>query len=274
MLTYNSNIELGDESKINDTKIRIPLTPVEVKPFLLYHLFGILYPRFINEHNNILDIIISNDGKNIINLYLYETKKAGIHASIEKLTHDIIKFPKKGLEDINKFYNRILEGIEKKKESRISSIRIFKEKAIDYINQYCINIEDSPLDLLLSEGFELIQKLIEQDLFIIYPEPNIVRQLKELINFLNGKRLSSLFNLIYTILPEFNIAFIFGSETLRIILHLQKLEVSKTETAYLRLKLIIPDELGISTDISDKEEILRLVQQQLKTDKVYYLNQI
>ncbi|MHA1933325.1 MAG: hypothetical protein ACW96X_12330 [Promethearchaeota archaeon] len=274
MLTNNSNIELGDKSKIADTTIRIPLTPIEVKPYLLHYLFEVLYPRFINEHNNILDIIISNDGKNIINLYLYETKKAGIHVSIEKLTHDIIKFPKKGLEDSNKFYSRILEGMEKKKGIRISSIRIIKEKAIDYINQYCVNIEDSPLDLLLSEGFELIQKLIEEDLFILYPEPNLFRYLKELIIFLNGRRLSSFFRLIYTLLPEFNIGFILGAESLKVILHLQKLEVSKTEVAYLRLKLLIPDELGISTDISDKDETLRIVQQQLQTDKAYYLNQI
>jgi hypothetical protein len=274
MLTYNSHIDLGDKSKESDTRIRIPLTPVEVNPYLLYHLFEVLYPKFINAHNNILDIIISNDGKKVINLYLYETKKAGIHESIEKLPHDIIKLHKKDIIDIDKFYSRILDGIEKKKGIRVSSIRIFKEKAIEYINQYCVEIEDSRFDLLLSEGFELIQKLFEQDLFTIHPEPNIFRYLKELIAFLNGIRLSSLFRLMYTLLPEFNIAIIFGSEALTIILHLQKLEVSKSETSYLRLKLMIPEELGISSDISDRNEILSLVQQHLQTDKAYYLNQI
>jgi len=273
MLTYNSHIDLGDKSKITETKIRVPLTPIEVNPYLLYHLFEVFYPKFINDHNNILDIIISNDGRNVINLYLYETKKAGIHESIEKLPHDIIRFHKKDLDDINKFYNRILDGMVKKKGIRVSSIRIFKEQAIDYINQYCVDIEDSPFDLLLSEGFELIQKLFEQDLFIIYPEPNLFRYLKELIIFLSGRRLSSLFRLIYKLLPEFNIAFIFGARDLTVILHLQKLEVSKLKTAYLRLRLIIPDELGISNDISDKNEIIRLVQQHLQTDKAYYLNQ-
>ncbi|GAG77184.1 unnamed protein product, partial [marine sediment metagenome] len=76
------------------------------------------------------------------------------------------------------------------------------------------------------------------------------------------------------LLPEFNIAFILGAEDLTIILHLQKLEVSKSDTSYLRLKLIIPEEIGISNDISDKNEIIRLVQQHLQTDKAYYLNQI
>ena len=269
MLTYNSNIDLGDKLKITDTKIRIPLTPVEVNPYLLYHLFEVLYPKFINDHNNILDIILSNDGKNVINIYFYETKKPGIHGSIEKLPHDIIKFHKKDLEDINKFYSRIIDSIVKKKGIRVSSIRIFKEKAIDYINQYCVDIEDSPFALLLSEGFDLIQNLFEQELLVVYPEPHLFRYLKELIAFLNGRRLSTIFRLTYALLPEFNLAFVFGTEGLTVILHLQKLIVSKSETPYLRLKLMVPDELGISNEISDKNEILRLVQQHLQIDKAY-----
>lgn len=288
MLTYNANIDIGDKIKITDTKIRIPLTPLEVNPYLLYHLFEVLYPQFINDHNNILDIIISNDGRDIINLYFYETKKAGIHESIEKLPHDLIRIHKRDLEDINKFYNRILDGMVKKKGIRISSIRIFKEKAIDYINQYSVDIEDSPFDMLLSEGFDLIQNLIEQDLILIYPEPNLIRYLKELITFLNGRQISSLFRLFYKILPEFNIAFIFDSQELTLILHLQKLKVTKSETSYLRVKLMIPEELGIKDEkqkeipidqgereakLLDKNEILTLVQQNLQTDKAYYLNQ-
>lgn len=274
MLTYNSHINLEDEFKTTDTNIRIPLTPIEVSPYLLYHLFEVLYPKFINDHNNILDIIISDDGQNVINLYLYETKKAGIHESIEKLPHDIVKFHKKDLVDINKFYSRILDGMVKKKGIRLSSIRIFKEKAINYINQYCVDIEDSPFDLLLSKGFDLIQKLFEQDLILIYPEPHLFEYLKELITFLSGRQLSSIFRLTYALLPEFNIAFILVAQNLTIILHLQKLVVSKSQTPYLRLKLMIPDEIGISKDISDKNEIIRLIQHHLQTDKAYYLNQI
>jgi len=274
MLRFNSSINLGDKFKITDRKIRIPLTPIEVDPNLLYHLFEVLYPKFINDHNNILDIIISDDGKNVINIYLYETKKAGIHESIEKLPEGIIKFHKKDLEDINKFYSRILDGLVKKKGIRVSSIRIFKEKAIEYINKYCVDIEDSPFDILLSKGFDLIQNLFEQDLFIIYPEPNLFRYLKELITFLNGRRLSNLFRLIYTLLPEFNIAFILGAQDLMVILHLQKIEISKSDSPYLRIKLITPNELGINTEDIKKNEVTELVRQQLQTDKAYYLNQI
>jgi hypothetical protein len=273
MLSYNSHIDLEDEIKTTDTNIRIPLTPIEVNPYILYHLFEVLYPKFINDHNNILDIIISNDGQKVINLYLYETKKAGIHESIEKLPHDIIKFHKKDLVDIDKFYSRILDGMVKKKRIRVSSIRIFKEKAINLINQYCVDIEDTPFNLLLLKGFDLIQELLEQELFIIFPEPNLFKYLKELIAFLSGRQLSSIFRLFYTLLPEFNIAFILAAQSLTLILHLQKLELTKSQTPYLRLKLMIPDEIEISQDISDKNEIIQLVQDHLQTDKTYYLNQ-
>ena len=90
ILKYNSNVELGDKFKLVDDKVRIPLTPIEVNPHLLYYLFEILYPKFINSQQNILDIIISDDGKKIIKSYLYKTKKAGIHESIEIFPYDII----------------------------------------------------------------------------------------------------------------------------------------------------------------------------------------
>ncbi|MFX1456227.1 MAG: hypothetical protein ACFFDB_12705 [Promethearchaeota archaeon] len=274
MLTFNSKIDSEEEPKIIDAKIRIPLTPIEVNPFILYHLFEVLYPRFINDHNNILDIVISNDGRNVKNLFFYETKKAGIHESVDKLPHDIIRFHRHDLDDINKFYRRTLDGMIKKKKIKISSIRIFKEKAIEAINQYCVNVEDLPLNQLIVDGLDLFQSLLEQDSFIIHPEPTLIRYLKELISFLNGKRLSSIFSLIYLFLPDFNLGFVLGSEKLTLVLHMQKLGVSESELPYLRLKLMIPEELGIGRDVVDKNELLNLVQDYLQTEKVYFLNQI
>lgn len=274
MLTFNSKIESEEEPEIIDTKIRIPLTPIEVNPFILYHLFEVLYPKFINDHNNILDLVISDDGRKVKGLYFYETKKAGIHESVEKLPHDIIRFHRHDLDDINKFYRRTLDGMIKKKNIKVSSIRIFKEKAIEAINQYCIDVEETPFNRLIVDGFDLIQSLLEQDSFIIHPEPTLIRYLKELISFLNGKHLSSIFSLIYSFLPDFNLGFVLSSEKLTLVLHLQKLGVSKSELPFLRLKLTIPEELGIKSDIVDKKEILRLVREQLQIEKVYLLNQI
>jgi hypothetical protein len=273
ILQYNSNVELGDKFKLVDEKVRIPLTPIEINPYLLYYLYEILYPKFINSQQNILDIIISDDGKRVIKSYLYKTKKAGIHESIEIFPHDILKVHKKDYEEIEKFYNRILQGLIKKKGERVSSIRVFKEKAINYINQHCVGIEDLPFDVLLVKFFDLLQKLVEQDLLVMYPEPKMFTFVKDVVNFLNGHQLSSFFKIVYPLLPEFNITLVFGSKELIFILHLQKIFVSKSETPYLRLKLMLPNELGINTEESDENKILDIVRDRLQTDKAYYINQ-
>jgi hypothetical protein len=273
ILDFNSNFNQGDKSKLTEKKIRIPLTPIEINPYLLHYLFEILYPQFINSQQNILDIIISDDGRNILKLYLYKTKKAGIHESLETLPIDDIKLHKKDFDEIDKFYNRILQGLIKKKRGRVSSIRIFKEQAISYINQYCLDIEDLPLDVLLIRFLDLIQKLIEKNLFIIYPEPQIFSLLKDIINFLSGYNLNNLFKIIYSYLPEFNISFIFGSETITFILHLQKIFISKSENPYLRIKLLIPENVGINIAGFSENEILELVNERLQTDQSYFIYQ-
>lgn len=273
MLDFNSNIDRGDKTKLTEDKIRIPLTPLEINPYLLYYLFEIIYPKFINSQQNILDIIISDDGRNILKLYLYKTRKAGIHESLEILPLDAIKLHKKDFENIDKFYTRILDGLIKKKKGRVSSIRIFKEQAINHINQYCLDIEDLPLDVLLIRFLDLIQELIDRNVFIIYPEPQIFKFLKDIINFLNGYSLNNFFKIVYSYLPEFNISFIFGSETLTFILHLQKIFISKSEEPFLRLKLLIPEDLGISIERLRENEILELVKERLQTDQSYYIYQ-
>ncbi|MFW9939807.1 MAG: hypothetical protein ACFFFT_02110 [Candidatus Thorarchaeota archaeon] len=273
ILKYNSNVELGDQFKFVDEKVRIPLTPIEINPYLLYYLFEIIYPKFINSQQNVLDIIITDDGKNVIKSYLYKTRKAGIHESIEMFPHDIIKVHKKDYTDIVKFYNRILEVLIKKKGERVSSIRVFKENAINHINQYCVGIEDLPFDALLVKFLDLVQKLVDQDLFVMYPEPKVFTFVKDVFNFLNGYQLSNLFKMIYPLLPEFNISLVFGSEELVFILHLQKIFVSKSETPYLRLKLMLPNELDINIEKLNENEILDLVRDRLQTDNAYYINQ-
>ncbi|MFX1377251.1 MAG: hypothetical protein ACFFA0_15720 [Promethearchaeota archaeon] len=273
IINYNSKVDLGDKFKLVDDKVRIPLTPIELNPYLLYYLFEILYPKFINSQQNVLDVIISDDGKNVIKSYLYETKKAGIHESIEIIPHNIIKVHKKDFDDIERFYNRVLGDLIKKKGVKVSSIRIFKEKAIKYLNQHCIDIEDIPFDVFLVKFFDLVQNLVKQDLLVVYPEPKIFRFLKDTFNSLNGYQVSSLFKIIYPLLPEFNIAFLFGSNDLIFILHFQKIFVSKSQTPYLRLKLMLPKELDIIVDELNENEILELVRERLQTEKAYFIYQ-
>jgi hypothetical protein len=107
----------------------------------------------------------------------------------------------------------------------------------------------------------------------MYPEPKIFRFLKDIINFLNGYQLNSIFDIVYPLLPEFNISFTFYSKELLIILHLQKIFVSKSVTPYLRLKLMLPDELGIDVDELHENQILEIVKERLQTENAYLINQ-
>ena len=273
ILKYNSDINLKNKNETVDKRVKIPFTPIEVDPHLIYYLFKMLYPKFVNDQQNILDVILSDDGKNVIRLYLYETIEAGIHQSIERLPLNFIKFHKKDLSDIDSLYDRILDAVFKKKGIRVSSLRIFKEKAITYINRYFVGLEDTPFDVLIMKILDLIQKMIEQDLFSIYPEPEAFKFLKGLINFLNGIQLQKIFRLIYILLPEFNLSFILGSKELGLILHIQKVKVSKQDKPYLRFKLMSPTDLGITSKNLNKIEVMQLVTDQLKTEKTYYFNQ-
>ncbi|MFX1279639.1 MAG: hypothetical protein ACFFA3_09490 [Promethearchaeota archaeon] len=273
MLDYNANVDLGDKFKLTEEKIRIPLTPIEINPYLLYYLFETLYPKFINSQQNILDIVISDNEKTILKLYFYKTKKAGIHESLKKLPSDTIKLHRKDFEEMDKLYNRIIEKLNKKNIGRVPSIRILKEQAINAINDYCLNLEDIPLDTLFIRFLDLVQKLIGQDLFIIYPEPKIFKFFKEIINFLNGHKFSNFFKILFSILPEFNISFIISSTEQKIILHLQKILISKSEKPYLRLKLLFLEDLGINIEGLREKRIIELVNNQLKTDRSYFLYQ-
>ncbi|MHA1916460.1 MAG: hypothetical protein ACW986_19355 [Promethearchaeota archaeon] len=273
ILKYNSNVDLGDRLKIGDKKVKIPLTPIEIEPHVLYFLFEILYPKFINNQQNIIDVIISNDGKTIQSLYLYETKKAGIHESVEKLPLDFIKFKKKHLVNVESIYNRIVEKTIKKKNLRVSSIRLLKEKAIEHINEYHTDLNELPVATLIRKALDVFQIILAEDLFYIYPEPKLLKNIKQLILFLNPINLTELFQAFYDLLPEFNLSFILGSNELMIILHLQKKILSTQAEPYLDIKIMSPNELGVNLAELSKKEMLNLLKERLKTDKVYYLDQ-
>ena len=56
-------------------------------------------------------------------------------------------------------------------------------------------------------------------------------------------------------------------------MHLQKILISKSEKPYLRLKLLIPEDLGIEIKGLHENEIIELVKERLHTDQSYYIYQ-
>ena len=140
ILKYNSNIEIFDESKELKEGIRIPLTPIKTDGKIVYYLFELLYPIFINDQQNILDVVISDNGDEILKLILYDTKKAGVHESFQILPKDLIDIQNIDLDNMNDFFNVTQSVLMEKNNIRISSLRIFKNKALDYINNFCIGL--------------------------------------------------------------------------------------------------------------------------------------
>ncbi|MGV9199438.1 MAG: hypothetical protein ACOC4M_11545, partial [Promethearchaeia archaeon] len=141
ILKFNENIKIVGEIAEPKEKVRVPLTNLYINPFHLYHLFDEMYPRFINDQQNIADVIVSQDDSKIEAIYLYETPKAGIHESYERLPNDIAQFRSSDLENIGDFFNKLQLNIFEKEKRRISSLRIFKASAIDAINKHCDSLK-------------------------------------------------------------------------------------------------------------------------------------
>ncbi len=205
ILTFNENMEIWEKTEQVREKLRIPLTPIEIEGKILYNLFKLLYPKFISDQQHILDVIISSDKKGIDNLYLYETKKAGIHESYRELSRDLMVFQEKDLDDIEEFYNKLQLNLNEKENIRVGTIRVFKKQAIDLIDQICEDLDNIPLEEYLPKIASFINDLFEKELFYIFPEPNMVRMLKNGIKLLNDIKLVNIYNNLYESMPPFNV---------------------------------------------------------------------
>lgn len=276
IIDFNAKVENLKDARAIKEKIRVPLTPIDIEAYLLYYLFDLLYPKFINDQLNVLDIIISDDGNDILKLYLYETKKAGIHESYQRLPLNVMKdkffFQKVNLEKIDAFFNKLQLIIVEKKKVKISSVRIFKKGAIDIINEYCLNIKEISSRDFFRKMMELIQTIIEQDLFYIFPEPNILIFLKETINFLKRIRFIDIFDFIDDILPNFNIAIVFFSKKQTFILKLIK-ELNQSENPEYNVEITTPEELNLDVNDLAKEKIMSAVKESVNSDIIYFFNQ-
>ncbi|MFX1420507.1 MAG: hypothetical protein ACFE9N_16515, partial [Promethearchaeota archaeon] len=121
-------------------------------------------------------------------------------------------------------------------------------------------------------SMDLTQKIINQYLVLIYPEPIVIKFLRKSLTLLDNIRLPSLFNYIEEILPEFNLSLLINGSGIKIIIHLQKNKL-KSGKSHLTINLLTPDDLGININNSNLKNILISIQQKLKTENVYYINQ-
>ena len=274
ILKFNSNVSLVDNPRELKESVRIPITPIEIDAFLLYHLFNLLYPRFVNDQQNILDIIVSDfELENVVfGLYLYETTKPGIHSAIKKLPKDSIKIKQEDLDDREKLFNRLQSFIIKEHGIKISCMRLIRKRGIDLINSQCENLNKSTIYEFVVSILDLIQISLENNLFSIYPEPNFLRFFKNCIPFLNGLRLSNIFAFFESLLPSFNTLLIINSTRLPIALKIRK----DNNKSYLpemdiKLKLLESEKYNLNskTHIPD----FQLIQSDFNVDKIVTIDQ-
>jgi len=224
ILKFNSKVNIIEDPEELKETVRIPLTPNEINPFLLYHLFELLYPKFINDQQNILDIVISDfELDNIVfGVYLYETTKPGIHARIKGLPKDSIEIKQDDLSNLDTLFNRIQLVIQKDHGIKISCIRLIRKRTIDLMNSHCARLTKSTYYEFIQSLLDIIQILLEQELIFIYPEPNILRFLKSSVTLLEGIKFSKVFEFITNVIPPFNTLFVMNSNNLPIFLKLKK----------------------------------------------------
>ncbi|MFX0043902.1 MAG: hypothetical protein ACFE8L_13400 [Candidatus Hodarchaeota archaeon] len=274
IIDFNSKANVVEDIKDLKEIVRIPLTPINLEANILYYLFEIIYPRFITDQQNILDLIISEEDirNKTIGLYLYPTQKAGIHEKIEKLPIDTIKIKEKDLEDFDELFTNLQKTIWKRKGIRISSFRLFKTNAIKLINTYSEPIETLSNYEFIKRFLDLIQDLIENNLFCIYPEPNVYRLLKNFIILLNGIKLSKIFELLNEFTPVFNLLFILNSNNLVLASQIQK-RITKPNISEILIKVDKIDEFRVKNDPSNIYNIMIEKKSEFKVDNVIYLNQ-
>ncbi|MFX0179325.1 MAG: hypothetical protein ACFE78_03995 [Candidatus Hodarchaeota archaeon] len=274
ILNYNSKINLVESPEEIREQVRIPLTPIHIEGYLLYYLFELIYPKFINDQQNILDIILSDyDIENkVLGIYLYKTKKAGIHESIEKLPKDLVIIKEKDITNMNQLFNMIQSQITEKKRVKINSIRIFTRRGIDLIKTYCDNLEGYSINEFIYRFVDLIQKLINENLIYILPEPNIYRFLKDFFKILDNLKLSKLFRIIENLISNFAAVFVFYSRRLNIITEISKRNSKLNESKIsINLRTTKDLELELKQDLSNNS--LLLIQKKLNSKSVVSLNQ-
>jgi len=224
ILKFNSKVEINENPELLEEFVRIPLTPIQIDAFLLYKLTELIYPKFIHDQQNIADFILSDFSIDniVLESYVYETQIAGIHKKVIHLPKNAISIAKNDLENIQGLFTIIQDAIIKENGIKIMSIRIFKKRAIDLINTHCENLKKLSFNEFISNLLDLAQKCIEKELIILYPEPDILRFMRELISIFQDIKISSIYNLFNNLCPSYKHAIFFNYKTFSFTCQIEK----------------------------------------------------
>lgn len=225
ILKFNSKVEINENPELLEEFVRIPLTPIQIDAFLLYRLTELIYPKFIHDQQNIADIILSDYSIDnmVLESYVYETKIAGIHEKAIHLPKNAISIKTKNdLENIEGLFTKIQDAIIKENGIKIMSIRIFKKRAIDLMNTHSENLKKSSFNEFMSNLLDLVQKCIENELIMLYPEPDLLRFMRELISIFQDIKFSSIYNMLNNLCPTYKHAISFNNKTISFTCQIEK----------------------------------------------------
>ena len=273
ILKFNSKVSVIENPRNLDEKVRIPLTPIQIDAFLLYNLFAVLYPRFINQQQNILDIIVSDfDIDNIVfGVYLYKTNKPGVHETVEILPNDLVGIKQENLGDIKEIFNKFQSMILKDHGVKINSIRLIKKRGLDLINSHYGKISNSTNSDIFRSFLDLMQISLNDNLLAMYPEPYILKFLRNNVSLLKGIKLSSIFAFIEDLIPSFNVLVAIASNQLSIGINLKKIE-SKTINSDIEVKILPIEREDYDLNSSGLLTDIKIAQQTFMVNSVFNIN--
>jgi hypothetical protein len=272
LLNTLNKVDKKEESWTLGEKTKVPLTPIDIDADVLYYLLEFLYPKFINDQQNLLDIIISNDASDIKEIYLYRTEKAGIFTKFEKIDPDEFKIKGLDLKEIKSSFDKIQAFLMEKYDLRIANLRLFKEETFSILNDYLNDINEVSLDEFIIKFFSTFGRILRDDLFEIYPKPNAYLFLEDLLEFFGDFNLEGALRKFFDLLPEFNIAVYLNSKRFPLILKITNLKGSM-DYSNIKLEIFHPKQLAILHKEYKKQDLMEEIKEKLNVENVYYLNQ-
>ncbi|MBD3193446.1 MAG: hypothetical protein GF317_00210 [Candidatus Lokiarchaeota archaeon] len=273
IIAYNQRLDSkGQTINSKSKEYRFPLTSLKLKAQVVHYLMKTLYPLFINDQENVLDLIISENGEKIEEIIFHRTKQSGIYHSSEKLSNDFFKLKYNLFKNLDSFFNDIQEKLLKKKKLNISHLRIVNSSAVPIINEYGDKIKTYSFKEFLIEFAALFQKLIKENLFIIYPEPTIYNFLKKFFILLNNIDLASILKYIISLLPNFNFAVLLDSDDYPLVIEVIR-SLGNEGNLNFDLKLLGLDDLSLNSTALDRKNLLKEINEKLNVDYSYYVQQ-
>ncbi len=223
-LDFSSKVDILDNPLEVEDKIKIPLTLFETNAYLLYYLFEEIYPKFINDQLNVIDIIISDyELENIVlGAFIYQMNKPGIHENIKALKKDELKLKFKDLNNNELILNQIQNSVFKNHGIKITNFRIIKKRGLDLINRHMENLDKLTLLDVIESFLDLIQILVKKDLLFFYPNPPIINFLKQAFNILKNLNLSKIVRYLIEVLPLSDLGIILNTNVSPILFNMNK----------------------------------------------------